>query len=230
MSIYGNQFVPNQWSTKSIILCLEILKSLSQNYEKKYFKDNQDESKNRLPSFKFDDAKVQSEIVNNQKSEIIDIESIETSKENEVKKRGPRRMKFKRWNKKDDTRMFKTINILISKNKISSKFIEDPDELDVTEDVKDFKALATAIKWKNSYTDLKKRIQKVLTSEDLTVRDYGLLKKIVYEKYLTSNVDYNLIMQEFPGKSFEVLSKAWARIKRGYKYAKKTLILLNNSL
>ena len=149
-----------------------------------YFKDSQDESKDCLPSFKFDDAKVQSDIENNQKSEIIEIESIETSKENEVKKRGPRRMKFNRWSKRDDATMFKIINILISKNKISSKFIEDPDELDVTEDVKDFKALATAINWKNSYTDLKKRIQKVLTSEDLTVRDYRLLKKIVYEKIL----------------------------------------------
>ena len=41
------------------------------------------------------------------------------------------------------------------------------------------------------------------------------------KKYLTSEVDYDLIMQEFPGKSFEVLSRAWARIKRGHKYAKK---------
>ena len=186
-----------------------------------YFKDSQDESKDCLPSFKFDDAKVQSEIENNQKNEMIDFELIDMNEEDEAKKRGPRRMKFKRWNKRDDARMFKIINILISKNKISSKFIEDPDELDVTNDAKDFKTLATAIKWKNSYSDLKKRIQKVLASEDLTVRDYGLLKKIVYEKYLTSNVNYDLIMQKFPGKSFEVLSKAWARIKRGHKYIKK---------
>ena len=186
-----------------------------------YFKDSQDESKDCLPSFKFDDAKVQSEIENNQKSVMIDFELIDMNEEDETKKRGPRRMKFNRWNKRDDARMFKTINTLISKNKISNKFIEDPDELDVTNDAKDFKSLATAIKWKNSYADLKKRIQKVLASEDLTVRDYGLLKKIIYEKYLISHVDYDLIMQEFPGKSFEVLSKAWARIKRGYKYIKK---------
>ena len=131
-------------------------KFLSQRFWEEYFSDSQDESKNCIPLFKFDDAKVQSEIENNQKSEIIHIKSIEIIKENEVKKRGPRSMKFNRWNKRDNARMFKIINILISKNKISNKFIEDPDELDMTKDAKDFKALTTAIKWKNSYNDLKK--------------------------------------------------------------------------
>ena len=136
------------------------------------------------------------------------------NQESQTKKRGPRRMKFNRWGKQDDKRLYRALLSLINKNKISKKFIENIDDVDVVTDLKEIKIISSLIKWKNPFIDMIKRIKKILKSKKMSVREVFVLKRIVKNKYSSEPIDYNYLMEEFPGKSQETLEREWMKIFR----------------
>ena len=99
------------------------------------------------------------------------------NQDTQTRKRGPRRMKFSRWGKEDDKRLYRALLSLISKNKISKKFIENIDDVDVVADLKEIKIISSLIKWKNPFSDMIKRIKKILKSKKLSAREVIALKK-----------------------------------------------------
>ena len=130
------------------------------------------------------------------------------------KKRGPRRMRFSRWGKEDDKRLYKLLLNLINNNQIPKKFIEKIDDVDVISDIKEITIISEMIKWKNSFADLIKRIHKILNSNILSIREAIALRKIVKTSYTSKSIDFNHLMQEFPGKSQETLERECEKILR----------------
>ena len=136
------------------------------------------------------------------------------NRDTQTKKRGPRRLKFSRWWKEDDKRLYRDLLSLINKNKISKKFIESIDAVDVVADLKKIKIISSLIKWRNPFSDMIKRIKKILKSKKLSAREVIVLKRIVKNKYSSEPIDYNYLMEEFPGKSQETLERECEKIFR----------------
>ena len=131
--------------------------------------------------------------------------------DSEPKRRGPRRMKFSRWSKDDDKKLYKTLLNLVAQNKISNKFIENAQEIDLFANSKEIKIVANLMKWKNPLPDLLKRIQKILNSSTFSVRELMALKRIIRQRHLTGPIDYEFLMLEFPGKSRSTIEKEWKK-------------------
>ena len=136
------------------------------------------------------------------------------NRDTQTRKRGPRRMKFSRWGKEDDKRLYRDLLSLINQNKISKKFIENIDDVDVVADLKEIKIISSLIKWKNPFIDMIKRIKKILKSKKMSAREVIALKRIVKNKYSSEPIDYNYLMEEFPGKSQETLERECDKIFR----------------
>lgn len=114
-------------------------------------------------------------------------------------------MKFNRWRKEDDKILFQTIQKLIDNASISSNFLENI-EKEITEDsFNELFIVKNAVTWKNSIEDLKKRIQRLRTSSELSVREIAKLKKVLKSKFKNKDIDVKVLMDEFPGKSKEYL-------------------------
>lgn len=70
-------------------------------------------------------------------------------------------MKYKRWGKNDDKILFKIINQLIDSQAISHNFIQNVAEGQHIDIDNDLITIKTAVGWKNSTDDLKRKIQKI---------------------------------------------------------------------
>lgn len=116
-------------------------------------------------------------------------------------------MKFSRWGKDDDKRLYKILLTLVSQNKISKEFIENAQDIDLFANSKEIKIIASLIKWKNPLLDLLKRIQKIMKSTKFSVRELMNFKQIVRQRYSTTPADYDYLMLEFPGKSRDTIIK-----------------------
>ena len=148
--------------------------------------------------------------------QVIDSKLIEFNT-SQSKKRGPRRKKFNRWGKENDKMLYKALLNLVNKNKISRKFIENIDDIDILSDLREIKIISNIIKWKNPYEDLIKRINKILKSSKLSVREVMALKRIVKTRYPSEPINYDHLMQEFPGKSKETLQRECEKLLRRSK-------------
>ena len=145
---------------------------------------------------------------------ICEINSEQVDDQLNSKKRGPRKMKFNRWRKEDDKILFQTIQKLIDNASISSNFLENI-EKEITEDsFNELFIVKNAVNWKNSIEDLKKRIQRLRTSSELSVREIAKLKKVLKSKFKNKDIDVKVLMDEFPGKSKKYLMDIWDKIRR----------------
>ena len=63
----------------------------------------------------------------------------------------------------------------------------------------------------------KKRINKILKSSKLSVREVMALKRIVKTIYYSEPINYDHLMQEFPGKSQETLQRECEKLLRKSK-------------
>ena len=116
---------------------------INDDYSKEWNKSDLDEEDNQTTQIQIDKQGIDSKLIEFNSSQ--------------SKKRGPRRKKFNRWGKENDKMLYKALLNLVNKNKISRKFIENIDDIDILSDLKEIKIISNMIKWKNPYEDLIKK-------------------------------------------------------------------------
>ena len=129
------------------------------------------------------------------------------------RRRGPCRMKFRRWRKEDDKFLLLIIKDLISNDMISPEFIENLNKPNISNIESDLETLKASISWKNPISHLKKRIQKLFKPKELSVREKMKLKRIL-KLYNNESIDYEYLKTEFPGKSQSILESTCMELNR----------------
>ena len=142
-------------------------------------------------------------------SEIVKEESKDTFRDNSKwwKKRGPRKWKYSRWGKEEDKLLYASIKNLIVEGEISNNFIENVTSFNIYESESDLEKVKASIDWRNPISNLQKRIQKLFTPKDLSIRDRYRLRRMI-KMYKDKPIDYDYLMTEFPGKSKSTLENA----------------------
>ena len=145
--------------------------------------------------------------------------SVESIYDTHKKKKngGRHRIKFKRWSRQDDKKLYK---LLLRMNDIDGQTIDILRAVE-EDDAEDFKPLLTSIanmcKWKGWCEDLLKRIKKIMKPSDFSVREKKHLKKLIKKGLNGKKVDFDAILQEFPGKDSAVLISAINGLEEKYK-------------
>ena len=118
-----------------------------------------------------------------------------------------------RWRKEDDKRLFSiyrnlwrnamlnindVVSIPLKKNKVHKRIIQQVGE---------------NVGWKGKTSMLSKRIKKILTNYSLSVREKQDLTRLYKKQVKQSELDWEKILYEFPGKTLIYIQEFWKQIK-----------------
>ena len=111
-------------------------------------------------------------------------------------------IKYTRWGKKDDRRLYTKLKVLQKEGLLSlSDFSDDstlPEDSLIT-------SLSYEVSWRGSQELLIRRIRKILKPSKLSVRERKLLLNLVIEAQQQKTIDYEEISYNFPGKDLQYL-------------------------
>lgn len=118
----------------------------------------------------------------------------------------PENFSVRRWDKKDNIRLFKIIKSKLLHFDLTMKDLKKT----VRKISPEYKQLLEVLKieagWKGSIYELRIRIRKVLNNPKLTVRDIRRLKPLL-NQYYEGEVTREELLDNFPGKTFSQLIK-----------------------
>lgn len=111
-----------------------------------------------------------------------------------------------RWRKSDDKVLFRELTFITRKYSLS---IEEFLKIGKTEvDHVACVELLHEINWKGTTSSLIERISKLNSkSKYLSYRDFKQLRKLYYQQLRSQNVDWDSLLFEFPGRSFEYIKE-----------------------
>ena len=72
--------------------------------------------------------------------------------------------------------------------------------------------ISSRIGWKGTLKRLIRRIKAVFSRTTFSVRERKRLKKIIKKDYIGRSIDYEEVLQEFPGKNLEILREECEKI------------------
>jgi hypothetical protein len=126
---------------------------------------------------------------------------------------------YPRWGRENDKILFKTIRELELKGLVSLDHLLTIKV--VHEAVKDGQMilLANQVNWIGPIRNLARRIKSLSSQKRLSVRENKLLKRIVRRDYKDTDINYDKLLDEFPGRSQRFLEPIVKKIKKRSKFS-----------
>ena len=107
-----------------------------------------------------------------------------------------------RWSREDDKKLFAKIREFEREGLITFKHILKINPRHKLRKFKTLAKLASSVNWEPPLPKMVERIQ-ILSRPQFSVRELKQLKSIIYHEYKDAPVDYDKILYEFPGRTYE---------------------------
>jgi hypothetical protein len=118
-----------------------------------------------------------------------------------------------RWSKDNDKDLFKVIRILEKEEVLSLEYLLSINPNFEAARSEQVKALVDCVGWTGPIRNLIKRIQTLCKPSLLSVRELRLLKKKIKKKYSQCDIDFEDLVNEFPGKTLDFIALIALKIK-----------------
>jgi hypothetical protein len=118
-----------------------------------------------------------------------------------------------RWGKKNDKLLFKMIRVLESRGLVSLDHLLSLKENKEAVKDRQMNLLANKANWIGPIRNLSKRIKTLCTQRPMSVRERKFLKKIIRRDYEGTEINYNKLLEEFPGKKQRFLESIVGSLK-----------------
>ena len=115
-------------------------------------------------------------------------------------------MKYRRWGKKEDRRVFYDLYLTLEKSKVSiDDFVQTCNVSDELDNI--FKRIMCKHNWKGEKLAFYKRIRKAYkTAKNFSVRETKMIRQVARSQMKADKyVDYNKMVYYFPGANAEML-------------------------
>ena len=126
------------------------------------------------------------------------------------------RIKLAKWGKEDDKKLYK---FLITMNEATPELIHTLRSADVY-DIEEYRGILNSIawkwKWRGGLEDLLRRIRRITSPSDFSIRDKKQLKRLLRRRRNDKEVDLKSILLEFPGKEVSLVMSTINEIKGFY--------------
>ncbi|CAI2382100.1 unnamed protein product [Moneuplotes crassus] len=143
------------------------------------------------------------ELSNTQITQTQLVKSFELKESKQKNSTGTSKPSRSRWGRKQDKLLFQTIRDMEKEELITMNDLLTPSSEIFSRDCEEIQQLCERSGWKSSPEKLLSRIKSLCVSE-FSFRETTLLKKIL-KTYKYKEVDYQKVINEFPGKTMPVL-------------------------
>lgn len=111
--------------------------------------------------------------------------------------------KNSRWGRIEDKILFKLLRELETQRVTTFSEVLEISEPIHPDQEKMLTMLATKVQWKGSLINLVNRVKTLFKFNEFSVRELKLLKRLVKKQYKAKEINYEKLLEEFPGKSLE---------------------------
>ena len=127
--------------------------------------------------------------------------------EDEGPKSSSKESKSTRWGRANDRQLFKTINEWEANGKLNiAEVLKIRKRLTPAQE-EVFQNLSMKVLWRGQIRHLVIRIQSLFKRSKFSVREFKLMRRILRTQYKDREIDYDKLLENFPGKTKEYLVK-----------------------
>jgi len=159
-------------------------------------------------------------------SEIIDLDNdsdLESSRTVKSFEKDPKNYRLEnrilrqRWRKSDDIELFKFLRDYCTQNDETIESLRDKLLVSSSDEVSRWETIADAMKWRGPVITLQKRYLKLCKRQSFSIRDEKLLNKLYMKVMDDSHIDWQEILDHFPGRKMKFLKEYCLKKKEMWK-------------